>query len=188
MKTPIRFAALVVGMLLPLSVAWADNYSDAIEVFKAAGESSHFFKNAYGYAVFPSIGKGGVGVGAAHGTGHVYVAEKLVGESSMTQLSVGLQLGGQVFSQIIFFEDQRSFDEFTGGNFEFGAEASAVAITAAASAGAGTDGSSATASGGQHDATTVGEYRKGMAVFTVAKGGLMYAAALGGQKYSYKTL
>ena len=188
MKPTIRCVALVVGLVLPLSVAWADSYSDAIDVFKAAGESSHFFKDSYGYAVFPSIGKGGVGLGAAHGTGHVYVADKLVGESSMTQLSVGLQLGGQVFSQIVFFEDQRSFDEFTGGNFEFSAEASAVAITAGASAGAGTSGASAGASGGQHDASTVGEYHKGMAVFTVAKGGLMYAAALGGQKYSYKPL
>jgi lipid-binding SYLF domain-containing protein len=188
MKTVNRLAALVLGIGLPLSVAWADNYSDAIEVFKAAGESSHFFKKSYGYAVFPSIGKGAIGVGGAHGTGHVYVADKLVGESSMTQLSVGLQLGGQVFSEIIFFEDKRAFDEFTGGNFEFGAEMSAVAITAAASAGAGTEGASAGASGGQHDATTAGQYHKGMAVFTVAKGGLMYAAALGGQKYSYKPL
>jgi lipid-binding SYLF domain-containing protein len=170
------------------AVAWADKYDDAIAVFKSAGESSGMFKSAYGYAVFPSIGKGGVGVGGAHGTGHVYVGNKLVGESKMTLLTVGLQLGGQVFSQIIFFEDQRSFDEFTSGNFEFGAEANAVAITAAASASAGTTGASAGASAGQRDATTMGEYHKGMAVFTVAKGGLMYAATLGGQKYSYKAL
>ncbi len=127
-------------------------------------------------------------VGAAHGDGKVFVGGKAVGKSSMTQVSVGCKLGGQVFSQIIFFEDKRAFDEFTSGNFEFGAEASAVAITAAASASATTEGNTATASGGQHDATTAGDYKKGMAVFTVAKGGLMYAATLGGQKYSYKPL
>ena len=118
----------------------------------------------------------------------MYVGGKPVGTTSMTQLTVGLQLGGQAFSQIIFFEDKRAFDEFTSGNFEFGAEASAVAITAGASATAGTTGSSAGASAGQRDATTVGKYHKGMAIFTVAKGGLMYAATLGGQKYSYKNL
>jgi hypothetical protein len=106
----------------------------------------------------------------------------------MTQVTIGLQLGGQAYSQIIFFEDQRAFDEFTSGNFEFGAQASAVAITAAASAEATTTGSSAGASAGKHDATTTTagtEYHKGMAVFTVAKGGLMYEASIGGQKFSY---
>ncbi|MGB8410395.1 MAG: YSC84-related protein [Gallionella sp.] len=103
----------------------------------------------------------------------------------MTQITVGLQLGGQAFSQIIFFEDKRAFDEFTGGNFEFGAEASAVAITAGASAQATTTGSSAGASGGKNDAKTTGSYYRGMAIFTVAKGGLMYEASVGGQKFSY---
>jgi lipid-binding SYLF domain-containing protein len=104
----------------------------------------------------------------------------------MTQLSVGFQLGGEGFSQIIFFQDQRALKEFTSGNFEFGAEASAVAITAAAGAQASTSGSSAGASGGKNDAATVGSYYKGMATFTVAKGGLMYQATIGGQKFSYK--
>ncbi len=191
MKSIVRPFTLFLLLLIPAAATWADNkneVADTIAVFKGAGESSKFFKSAYGYAVFPSIGKGGIGVGAAHGDGKVFVGGKAVGKSSMTQLSVGLQLGGQVFSQIIFFEDKRAFDEFTSGNFEFGAEASAVAITASASASATTEGNTATASGGQHDATTVGEYKKGYAVFTVAKGGLMYAATLGGQKYSYKPL
>jgi lipid-binding SYLF domain-containing protein len=188
MTTPIRLrtAAVLALLFLPMTAAWADKYSDAITVFKGAGESSEYFKKAYGYAVFPSIGKGGMVVGGAHGTGHVYVAGKVVGESSMNQISVGLQLGGQVYSQIIFFEDKRAFDEFTSGNFEFGADASAVAITAAASAGTSTGGSSASVSGGEHDAATAGAYHKGMAIFTVAKGGLMYQAAVAGQKYSYK--
>ena len=103
----------------------------------------------------------------------------------MTQITVGFQLGGQAYSQIIFFEDKRAYDEFTNGNFEFGAQATAVAITAGASAQAGTTGPSATASGTQHAAKTAAKYYKGMAVFTVAKGGLMYEASIGGQKFGY---
>jgi lipid-binding SYLF domain-containing protein len=191
MKLFIRPFALFTLLLLPFAATWADSKNetaDAIAVFKGAGESGKFFNKAYGYAVFPSIGKGGIGIGAAHGDGKVFVGGKEVGKSSMTQVSVGLQLGGQVFSQIIFFEDKRAFDEFTSGNFEFGAEASAVAITAAASASTSTEGNTASASGGKNNADTAGAYHKGYAVFTVAKGGLMYAATLGGQKYSYKPL
>ena len=116
----------------------------------------------------------------------MYRGGAYVGDTSMKQLTIGLQLGGQAYSQIIFFEDKRAFDEFTAGNFEFGAEASAVAITASVSGTASTAGTSAGASGGQHDAKTVAPgYYKGMAVFTVAKGGLMYAATIGGQKFDY---
>ena len=105
----------------------------------------------------------------------------------MTQLSIGWQLGGQAYSQVIFFEDKRAFDDFTSGNFEFGAQATAVAITASAGAQTTTGGGTqAGAAGGKNDASTVSRgYRKGMAVFTVAKGGLMYEAAVAGQKYSY---
>jgi hypothetical protein len=186
MNMRIRTVLLALFILLPFANTWADNYQNTIDVFKNAGASGTFFKTAYGYAVFPKIGKAGIGIGGAHGKGQVYVGGNHVGNSSMTQLTVGFQLGGQVFSQIVFFQDKRSFDEFTGGNFEFGAEAGAVAITAGASASASTAGSSAGVSGGQHDATTVGDsYNKGMATFTVAKGGLMYEAAIGGQKFSY---
>ena len=92
------------------------------------------------------------------------------------------------FSQIVFFADQRALEEFTSGNFEFGANVQAVAITAAAGASAGTGGASAGASGGKQDAATVGKFHKGMAVFTVAKGGLMYEASIAGQKFKYKPL
>ncbi len=167
----------------------ADEYDEAINVFKAAGESGDFFKDAYGYAVFPTIGKGGIGLGAAHGSGRVYAQGKETGTTTMNQVTVGFQLGGQAFSQIIFLKDKRAFDDFTSGNFEFGAQVAAVAITAAASAGTSTTGSSAGASGGSKNATTVGNgYHKGMAIFTVAKGGLMYEATVGGQKFSYKPL
>jgi lipid-binding SYLF domain-containing protein len=125
-------------------------------------------------------------VGAAHGKGRVYKGGKYLGDSAMTQLSIGLQAGGQAYSQIVFFEDERAFNEFTGGNFEFGADVSAVAITAGASASAGTTGAGVSASGGKKDAKTAGKYHKGLAVFTIIKGGAMYEAAVAGQKFSFK--
>jgi lipid-binding SYLF domain-containing protein len=168
----------------------ADKYDEALQIFKNAGESADYFDKNYGYALFPSIGKGGIGIGGAHGEGKVYRKGKAIGTTKVTQLTVGFQLGGQVYSQIIFFEDERALKEFTSGNFEFGAQASAIAITAAAGAQATTGGgASAGASGGKNDAsTTSAGYRKGMAIFTVAKGGLMYEASVGGQKFSYKAL
>ena len=185
-----RLTACCAGLLtvaLSLSgVARADDYDNAKKSFKSATESAQFFDHSYGYALFPTIGKGGIGFGGAHGQGRVYAANKHVGDTSMTQVTVGLQLGGQAFSQIIFFEDKRAFEEFTSGNFEFGAQAQAVAITAGASAAATTTGSSVGASGGSQNASNVGGYHKGMATFTVAKGGLMYEASIGGQKFSYE--
>ncbi len=182
----IRFPLWILLLLLmSSSQAWADRYEETMEIFRNAMESRDFFDHAYGYAVFPTIGKGGIGIGGAYGEGRVYAQGEHVGDTSMAQVTIGLQLGGQAFSQMIFFEDERAFREFTGGNFEFGAQASAVAITAGAQAGAGTTGTSAGASGGRRDARTVGSYYRGMAVFTVAKGGLMYEASIGGQKFSY---
>ncbi len=183
----IRFAVYLLSLILmlPLSNAWADEYQTTINIFKDAGESAEYFNKSYGFAVFPTIGKGGIGIGGAHGKGRVYENGMHVGDTNVTQLTIGFQLGGQAFSQIIFFQDQRSFDEFTGGNFEFGAQATAVAITAGASAAATTTGSSTGASGGKHDAKTKGWFHKGMATFTVAKGGLMFEASVGGQKFSY---
>ena len=183
--TSIFIAAF--ALLTALTVR-ADEYEDTVAVFKKAGESASFFSKSYGYAVFPTIGKGGLGVGAAHGTGRVYQKGKYVGDTTMNQLSVGLQAGGQAFSQMIFFQDQRSFEEFTSGEFEFGANVQAIAITASAGASAGTSGTTAGASGGKNDAATVGSFNKGMAVFTVAKGGLMYEATVSGQKFKYKPL
>ncbi len=164
----------------------ADEYSDTVELFRGAGESADFFKHSYGYVVFPTIGKAGIAIGGAYGSGRVYAQGAYIGDARLTQLSVGFQLGGQAYSQIIFFEDKRALDEFTSGDFEFGADASAVAITAAAGASAGTEGASANASGGKRDATTSGAYYKGMAVFTIVKGGAMYQAAVAGQKFSYR--
>ena len=189
MKT-VQITMCVFAAVLGLSVGMARAASDAetVVLFKNAGESAGFFTNCYGYAVFPTIGKGGLVVGGAHGSGHVYEKGRVIGETSMTQVSVGFQAGGEAYSQIIFFKDKGALQQFTSGNFEFGADANAVAIKAAASASAATTGATAGASGSKKDATTAGGYYKGMAVFTIAKGGLMYEAAIAGQKFSFKPL
>jgi lipid-binding SYLF domain-containing protein len=187
MLNTLRNVLFSLFIMAPVSAVQADEYQDTINIFKNAGESSSFFDKSYGYAVFPTIGKAGFIVGGAYGEGHVYQQGSYVGNTTMTQASLGFQLGGQAYSQIIFFQDKRAFEEFTGGNFEFGADANVVAITAGASAQATTTGSSAGASGGKNNAnTTASGYYKGMAIFTVAKGGLMFQAAVAGQKFSYK--
>jgi lipid-binding SYLF domain-containing protein len=186
MKQKHVWVKLVSAALLLWSAAtWADSYSDAVSLFQHAGQSATFFNNCYGYAIFPTIGAGGVAVGGAYGRGRVYSHGAYLGDTSMTQLSVGAQLGGQAYSQVIFFQDKRAFEEFTKGNFEFGADATAVAITAAAGGSVGTSGASADASGGMKDARTAGRYYKGLAVFTIVKGGAMYQAVVNGQKFTY---
>jgi lipid-binding SYLF domain-containing protein len=179
---------IVVMAALMLSIpAYADKFTDTIDVYKKSEAVQPFFKNAYGYAVFPTIGKAGIGIGGSYGTGQVYQGGKVTGEVSLIKGSIGWQLGGQAFSQMIFFEDKRAYDDFTSGNFEFDATASAVAITAGAQAKAGTEGTSAGASAGPatgKQAKT--SYHKGMVVFTHAKGGLMYEASIGGQKFKFK--
>lgn len=139
----------------------------AINDFRKSDASiSRFFDSAYGYAVFPSIGKGAVGIGGAHDDdGVVYRGGAPVGDATLSQATIGFQLGGQSYSQIIFFADEHTFNDFTQGNLEFSAQASAVAATSGAGANA--------------------DYAEGVAVFTHAKGGLMYEASIGGQKFSY---
>jgi lipid-binding SYLF domain-containing protein len=189
-------AVLIKSFLLSLAMAFASHtalagaeenaaFQEAKKAFMDAG-AAEMFNTAHGYALFPSIGKAGIGIGGAHGKGRVFSGGSMTGTSSMSQVTVGFQLGGQVFSQVIFFEDQRAYDEFTSGNFEFGAQATAVALTAGASASAGGGaGASTGVSGGQNNANATGSYRKGLAIYTIAKGGLMYEASLGGQKFSY---
>jgi lipid-binding SYLF domain-containing protein len=122
---------------------------------------------ASGYVIFPSIAKGALGVGAATGTGQLFDTGNTqpVGEASMTQVTIGFQAGGQAYSELLVFQDKTTLDNFKKGNFEFSAQATAVAVTAGASANA--------------------KYEKGVMVLTIAKGGLMYEASVGGQKFSY---
>tara|TARA_B100001248_G_C27265093_1_gene400301 strand:- start:60 stop:677 length:618 start_codon:yes stop_codon:yes gene_type:complete len=138
----------------------------ALNKFKNINSLKKYFKKARGYAVFPNVGKGGFGIGGARGKGEVFEKGDVIGSTTLTQLSVGFQLGGQAFSQIIFFKDKKSLERFTEGNFEFGASASAVLISEGANASA--------------------DYSDGVAVFTFSKGGLMYEASIGGQKFSYE--
>lgn len=164
------------------SIAIADEYADTVNEFKQIKAVTPFFSSAYGYAVFPSIGKAGFIAGGASGEGRVYLNGSAAGVVEMTQISIGLQLGGQVYKQIVFFQDQRAYQDFTKGNFEFGANATAVAIKAGANAQAGTTG----ASSGAGDKQSKTDYYKGMIVFVQPKKGFMLEASLASQQYEYK--
>lgn len=137
-----------------------------LEIKKADPGIETFFENSAGYAVFPSVGKGAIGIGGAHGKGLVIINDKVVGKTSLSQVTVGLSLGGQKYAQFIFFKDEVALGNFQRGNYEMGAQASAVAATAGASADA--------------------DYDKGVAVFTNIAGGLMADASVGGQKFTYE--
>ena len=183
MLKPIRFAVVLLSLCLS-SLSWGASNSECqatLKQLRALGDTARFIDQAYGYAVFPTIGKGGIGIGGAYGEGCVYRSGSHTGGVDMGQLTIGLQLGGQVYSQLVLFKDQSAYDAFTSGAFEFGADASAVALTFGASAGAGTTGASASAG----DSKSAGRWVGNMAVFTLAKGGLMYEAALGGQKFKF---
>jgi lipid-binding SYLF domain-containing protein len=144
----------------------ADSRKAKSEFIKTDKLMQSLFNNAYGYVIFPNVGKAGAGVGGAAGNGIVYEKGNLVGAAKMKQVSVGLQMGGQLYSEVIFFESPDALNKFKDGKFEFSGQASAVAVKAGASANV--------------------KYREGVMVFTRAKGGLMYEAALGGQKFNYK--
>ncbi len=191
----MRIAIQLLGALLLVAgnAAFAErevkDYSETIDMFKRSETVAPYFDSAYGYAVFPTIGKGGIGIGGAHGKGQVYAGGKVTGFTSVTQVTIGFQLGGQAYSQIIFFQDERAYDDFTSGNFEFDAQASAIAVTASAQASAGSSGAAASAGGGgTAGAQADSDYRKGMQIFVIGKGGLMYEASIGGQKFGFTPL
>ena len=139
---------------------------DALKKIKKIRRLKPYFKEAKAYVVFPNVRKAGFGIGGARGDGEVFEDGKVIGSATLTQLSLGLQLGAQAFSQIIFFQSKSDFQRFTEGNFEFGASASAALITEGANASA--------------------DYSNGVAVMTFSKGGLMYEASIGGQKFSFR--
>jgi len=185
-NTLSRLMVLAFVFICGARASYANDYSDTVALFKNAPASSAFFSHSYGYAVFPTVGEAGFIVGGAHGSGHVYVAGKYVGDTTVTQLSAGFQAGGKTYSQIVFFEDKRALDEFESGSFEFSAGVSAIAVTTGASASAGTTGATSSASGSKKDAANAsGGYLKGIIVFTIAKGGLMYTATVAGQKFTF---
>jgi lipid-binding SYLF domain-containing protein len=147
----------------------ADLTAEVIEanatLVKADAGLKDIMEKAKGYVIFPSVAKGGLGVGAAAGTGQLLEKGKVMGEAKLRQVSIGFQAGGQAYIELICFEDQASLDNFKKGNFEFSAQVSAVAVTAGVSKNA--------------------KYEKGIMVLTLAKGGLMYEASVGGQKFKY---
>ncbi len=184
----VLFSAILTVLALFPGTASADKFSDTIEVFNKSEIVRSFFKHAYGYAVFPTVGKGGMIVGGAHGKGQVYKQGEITGKAILTKVSIGFQIGGQAFSEVVFFQDKRSYDEFTSGSFEFDASASAVVITAGAQGKVGTEGITAGASAGPATGVQAETgYTKGMAVFVHAIGGLMFEAAVGGQKFEFKS-
>jgi lipid-binding SYLF domain-containing protein len=162
--------ALFVGLACLAQSSLAQNASDVEKTIAKYKEKdpliAAWFDKAHGYAVFPSIVKGGMVVGGARGKGLVYEQGAQVGKATVTQGSVGFQLGGQTFSEVIFFKDKTALDDFTRGNFEFEAGVSAVAIKAGVSKGLA--------------------YNKGVAVVTATEAGLMYEASVGGQKFSFE--
>lgn len=129
------------------------------------GLMQSLFANAYGYAIFPNVGKGGIGIGGAAGNGIVYEQGSIIGKAKLTQLSIGFQFGGQAYREVIFFESKTDLDRFRENKIEFSAQASAVAATTGASANV--------------------KYQEGVMIFTQQKGGLMYEASVGGQKFNF---
>ena len=169
-----KFAVVVLSVVCFAGSVWAWDADEVKEMepkvkitidtaIKKDPGIKKFFDKSSGFAVFPTVGKGGLGIGGAHGNGLVQVNGKTVAQTSLTQITIGFQAGGQAYSEFVFFKDKTALDDFLRGNFEFGAQVSAVAITAGASADA--------------------NYNGGVAVFTIEKGGLMYEASVGGQNF-----
>lgn len=146
----------------------ADAAEAKADFIKTDGLMSNLFNNAYGYAIFPNVGKGAIGVGGASGNGAVYRGGSLVGMAKMTQVTIGFQWGGQAYREVIFFETKADLDRFINDKIEFSAQASAVAATAGAAANV--------------------KYNDGVMIFSQVKGGLMYEASVGGQKFNFRKL
>ncbi|GJM29930.1 MAG: hypothetical protein DHS20C17_25650 [Cyclobacteriaceae bacterium] len=171
-----KVAICVVAVLFFNCVAFAQNNKEKDRIAKAEETKTAFidendkmsglFSNAYGYAIYPSIGKGAIGIGGAHGDGVLYQGDEAQKRTSMTQVTIGFQWGGQAYMEAVLFEDKRAYDNFVEGKLKLSAQASAVAVTAGASLDA--------------------PYNDGVAIFTLVKGGLMYEASVGGQKFEVK--
>jgi lipid-binding SYLF domain-containing protein len=169
--TGAAFVSLLVCLsaMAPRAVAdplLSQEVDDAIASFKNSDSGmSRLFRQAQGYVVFPNIGKGGFVVGAAHGDGLVFEKGKMIGLASMTQVTVGAQVGGQVYSEVIFFENQTTLLQFKESRMEMSAQVGAVAA----------------AEGVAQNA----RYVDGVLVFTKVKTGLMAEASVGGQKFNF---
>lgn len=154
-----------VGQAVWAGASEADVKASLAEFERASPAIKSIIASAHGYAVFPTVGKGAIGIGGAHGDGLVYEQGKLIGSTTLGQVTIGFQLGGQAYRELICFQNKEALDKFKGGNYEFDAQASAVAVTAGIS----------------RDAA----YSHGVAIYTMAKGGFMFEASVGGQKFSF---
>ena len=177
MSRMAMFLIILSGIFLPRIVKAQDETQERIitdskdakaSFIKADASMENLFKNSYGYAIFPNVGKGAAGVGGAAGKGAVYEKGKIIGTAQMVQVTAGATVGGQAYREVIFFENKDALDRFTGNKIEFSAQTSAIAVKSGASANA--------------------NYRSGVVVFSQEKGGLMLEASLGGQKFTYKAL
>jgi hypothetical protein len=179
---------LLVGLATTAVAQRVRDVSAAVELFRNIPQVAPYFDASYGYAVWPRIGRGGLGIGASRGRGQVYVNGQLTGFSTHTEVSIGLQAGGQTYRQIVFFQNREAYEKFTRDSFEFDASAQAVAVTASAEAGAGTTGARTSAGVGSPNAAVGGGYTNGMQIFTMAEGGLMYKATIAGQRYNFEPI
>jgi lipid-binding SYLF domain-containing protein len=167
-RTMLVFATLAVSTANAWDPKKIEDRHEKAQEAKAAmleqdADMQRFFDSAAAYVIIPTVGKGGIGIGGARGKGLLYEGGQITAEVTLTQLTIGFQWGGQAYSEFIFFKDDVALADFKRGNYELGAQASAVAVTAGASADA--------------------NYSNGVAIFTQAKGGLMYEASVGGQKF-----
>ncbi len=135
------------------------------KLLKADPGMEEFFKNSAGYVIFPNVGKGGFIVGGASGNGVVYDNGTMAGMADLKKLNIGLQAGGQAIIEVIFFETEAALQDFKEGDFQFAAEASAVAVESGIAVNA--------------------KYKDGVAVFALPKAGLMADASVGGQKFKF---
>ena len=187
LKTAIGLSLLALFLLNARPAEAAASREQCLETldrFRDLGNVPEMLAQSFGYAILPTIGKGGIGIGGAGGTGCVFRQGVETGKVTMGQVTIGWQLGGQAYSQLILFKNADTYEDFIQGRFEFGADATAVALTYGASATASTKGASASAG----DTKGVGSWKRGMAVYTLAIGGLMYEASIGGQKFNYRPL
>ncbi len=173
MKRISKILSVIAVFSITGSAAFADRderlketSEEAIVILKDADSKLEgWFEDSYGYAIFPNVGKAGIGIGGAHGKGEVYEQGEFIGEARLSQGSFGFQLGVQMYSEVIFFKEKANLQNFKESRFTLSAQITAVAAAEGAAANA--------------------KYEYDVAVFTVAKGGLMYEASVGGQKFKF---
>jgi lipid-binding SYLF domain-containing protein len=165
-------ALLVVALASTITARAADlkvKAEEAVKSFKLADPGlTNFFAKAAGYAILPSVGEGGFIIGGERGDGLVYEKTNLVGKVTMTEVSIGAQVGGGSFAEVIFFETESALQDFKKAKWEMSGKAKANVAASGVAVNA--------------------KYDQGVAVFTLPKTGAMVAAAIGGQKFKFEPL